>query len=32
MTPEAVAYHRFAMDRLSRVVMTDTDKILADKA
>jgi hypothetical protein len=32
MAPEALAYHRFAMDRLSRVVMTGTDKNLADKA
>lgn len=32
MAPEALEYHRFAMDRLSRVVMTGTDKNLADKA
>lgn len=31
MAPEAVAFHRFAMDRLSKVVMTGTDKNLADK-
>jgi hypothetical protein len=32
MAPEALEYHRFAMDRLSRVVMSGTDKKLADKA
>ncbi len=31
MAPEALAYHTFAMDRLSRVVMTGTDKNLGDK-
>jgi len=31
MAPKALEYHRFAMDRLSRVVMTGTDKKLADK-
>ncbi len=31
MAPEALAFHRFAMDRLSQVVMTGTDKNLADK-
>lgn len=31
MAPEALEFHRFAMDRLSRTVMTGTDKSLGDK-
>ncbi len=31
MAPEALAYHRFAMDRLNKVVMSGTDKNIADK-
>jgi phytanoyl-CoA dioxygenase PhyH len=31
MAPEALAYHRYAMDRLSRTVMKGTDKTMNDR-
>jgi non-haem Fe2+, alpha-ketoglutarate-dependent halogenase len=31
MAPEALAYHRYAMDRLSRTVMKGTDKSMNDR-
>jgi hypothetical protein len=31
MAPEALAYHRYAMDRLSRTVMKGTDKSMDDR-
>lgn len=31
MAPDAVAFHRFAMNRLSNVVMSGSDKTLADR-
>jgi non-heme Fe2+,alpha-ketoglutarate-dependent halogenase len=31
MDPEALAFHRFAMDRLSQTLMTGTDKTMAER-
>ena len=31
MAPEAVAFHRFAIERLSRTVMAGTDKNIAER-